>query len=60
MSDAERLDYERTIENLRFDKARWGKVAEILATRLSIAQRGDSNAVEDILWAAYNEAYHND
>ena len=60
MSDAERIDYERTIEELRFDKARWSKVAEILAIRLSIAQRGDTAGVEDILWAAYNEAYQND
>ena len=56
MTDAERLDYERTIEQLRFDKARWVKVAEILAAKESIRQRGDTNGMTDILFDAYQEA----
>ena len=55
MSDAERIDYERTIEELRFDKARWVKVAEILAHH--IANTSSDKTPVDILFEAYHEAY---
>ena len=55
MTDAERLDYERTIEQLRFDKARWVKVAEILAHHIS--NTSSDKPPVDILFDAYHEAY---
>lgn len=58
MTDSERLDYERTIEELRLAKARWQLVAEKLAGRISIAQRGDLNGIVDIIWEAYGEAHN--
>lgn len=56
MTDAERLDYERTIEELRVAKELWRTTAEILARRLSTAQRGDFLGTVDILYESYNEA----
>lgn len=58
MSDAERLEYERTIEELRVAKELWTKTAELVAQKLSVAQRGDSLGAVDIIWENYNEALH--
>lgn len=56
MGEAERIDFENTIEQLRADRDRWRRACEKLADSISLAQRGDFEATWDIMEDVYEEA----